>query len=453
MARTGRELITIIGTRFSESTGRDARMTARGESSTEPVRDSAGRLVLSLIAAWDLDDVWDTLETLLDPDDDNGTRALSQESVHRLFELYRDANEGTCGISLGDQGNKAPCGPRFGCAVCTIAGAKDKSMESMLKLSKYEFMQPLNQFRNLLMATQHNLDLREMIGRKISPAGYIPIQPDVYSYAFRRTMLGYLLSIDADERDRAETVEAQIVTGQIPDTPTNRMLASPMFEMVSLSQLALIDFHWGMHAYASRAFPALALWYDINVLGRRYRVPDTLPATKLGIPTRRWFYVGKFDHAVPTDGLRDYESELWNRYRHPTRPFANREINGAKTVWFDEEDSMSVDAEKACEFITCTFPSMMIESADRSALESTRFWLNEEIIKLPAGHAARYQHMAKRGQYIANLAERLNLTPKEMDQYLAVNSITNAEHDRLNEAAASEERDEPQLDLFDLIAA
>lgn len=41
MGRTGRELITIIGTRFAESSGREGRMTARGESSTEPVLDSA----------------------------------------------------------------------------------------------------------------------------------------------------------------------------------------------------------------------------------------------------------------------------------------------------------------------------------------------------------------------------------------------------------------------------
>ena len=46
-------------------------------------------------------------------------------------------------------------------------------MESMLTLEKYEYMRPLNDFRKLLMATQFDLDTRELLGRKLSAAGYL----------------------------------------------------------------------------------------------------------------------------------------------------------------------------------------------------------------------------------------------------------------------------------------
>ncbi|MFC5550326.1 hypothetical protein [Massilia aerilata] len=440
--QTGREMVTVIGTRFDESTVRKARMQKRGESAAVPVRGEDGELVLSVIAYWTLEDVWSTLEMLLEPESSPYDAAISQESVHRLFALYQDSNDGVCGVILGDAGSRAACGSRTGCGFCTLTGEKDKSMESMLTVDKYAFMRPLNKFRELLMATQFDMDTRELVGRTVSPAGYLPVGPDVYSYEFRKAMLRYLLSIDANERDRAEETEAAIFTGRLADTKDNRLMASPTFELVSFQQLAVIDFHWSNHYQAEHAFPALSIWYDINVLGRRYSVPKLDKAPKLTIPTTRWLRVGNFDHAAPSEGLRSVSNEMWNPYLHPERIFNHREVNGKRTTWFDETDQLSVDAEKACTFITCTYPDMMVESRHFTAAESATFWLNEGIVTLPAGHAHRYQEIALRNRYVANLAERFDLaTPAEMKAYLMKNSITNAEHQKLLPP-------DPQFDMF-----
>lgn len=445
--QTGREMITVIGTRFDESTVRKIRMEKRGESAVKPVRSENGELVLSIIAMWTLDDVWNTLEALLEPESSPYQVAISRESVHRLFALYQDSNEGVCGVVLGDGGNRAACGSRNGCGFCTVVGERDKSMESMLTVEKYEFMRPLNDFRTLLMATQFDMGTREMVGRTVSPAGFLPIGPDVYSYQFRRSMLRYLLSIDANERDRAEETEAAIFTGRLADTKDNRLMASPTFELVSMQQLTLIDFHWSNHYQAEHAFPALSIWYDVNVLGRRYSVPKLDTAPKLTIPTKRWLKVNKYDHAAPSEGLRSVSNEMWNPYRHPERIFNRREVGGKRTTWFDETDQLSVDAEKACTFITCTYPSMMVKSGHFTAAESATFWLNERIVTLPAGHAHRYQEIALRNRYFANLAERFDLaTPAEMNAYLMKNSITNAEHEKqLFEVAATAASRQPDM--------
>ena len=74
---------------------------------------------------------------------------------------------------------------------------------------------------------------------------------------------------------------------------------------------------------------------------------------------------------------------------------------------------------------------MVIDVRSLPAIESTRFWLNEGFIKLPKGQGARYQAMAKRGQYFYNLALKMNLSPAELDCYVFENSISNVEHEKL----------------------
>ncbi|AET95382.1 hypothetical protein BYI23_E002210 (plasmid) [Burkholderia sp. YI23] len=444
------EPIAVIGTRFSESAIRAVKMSRRGESSVVPVRDVNGRLSLSLIAEWELQDVWDLLELFLDPATAPFPTFTDGASIYRLFELYREANEGACGINLGDGGNKAPCGPRFGCWVCTIAGQSDKSMESMLREPRHQYMRGLNDFRNLLMATQFDLSRRELVGRQISEAGYLPVRPDVYSLAFRRDLLAYLITLDVLEEERAEQMDADICAGRVPDTRENRRLTTPQFENVVACTLVAVDFQWSMHHYAPHAFPAVSLWYEIRILGRRFPVPKLETFPKSPIPAKRWFPVGSFDRDAPTDGLRDYKAEQWNPYLHPERPLSHRQVNGERTVWFEEEDGLEVDAERACQFVTCEYESMMIESRQHSAIESARFWLNEEIVKLPSGMAARYQHIAKRGQYFAHLTERLNCTAAELDAYLVKHSISDAEHSKLISEAP--EPEVIQGDLFSMAA-
>jgi hypothetical protein len=85
---------------------------------------------------------------------------------------------------------------------------------------------------------------------------------------------------------------------------------------------------------------------------------------------------------------------------------------------------------------------MMLETQVEPAISSARFWLNEAILRLPSGMAQRYQEMAKRGQYFTRLAERLNLTPAELDEHLIRNAISDTEHEKLLH------RDDQQMDLF-----
>jgi DNA sulfur modification protein DndC len=444
--RSQTPVITALGNRREESASRAHAMDARGEDAGVVVRSAAGARTISPIADWTLDDVWLFLTMFGEGGQRPFPSAISVNSIERMSQLYRDGNEGTCGVVIGEAGNRAACGSRFGCAFCCVSGERDRSMESMIAESRHAHLSGLNRFRNYLLATQSDLRRRELVGRKVSAAGFVRIKADVLSYAERVDRLRYLLTLDALKIERAESHEADLVAGRIPDTPENRELCSVQFELITPQQLVAIDFFLSMHHYAPHAFPAISIWFEVHRLGFRHSVPRVEPMEKTDIPTHGWLHVGGWDAEVPVDGLRDYEAEQWNRYRHPGRPgrFA-RTTNGEQIVWHEEGDQLDVDAEEACAFVTCTFDHEWYARVQQCAgMESARFWLNESILRLPRGHSQRYQEMAKRGQYFARLAQRLNLTPAGLDAHLIANAKRVSADSVAVEAA--------QLDLFALAA-
>lgn len=287
--------------------------------------------------------------------------AFSIRSIHRLSDLYRAGNDGMCGVVLGEDGQRAACGSRFGCAFCCVSGERDRSMESMIQEPQHAYMSGLNDFRNYLLATQWDLRRRELVGRSLSVAGYIRVRPDVLSFAERMNLLRYLLTLDALEIERAERHDAGLATGHIPDTPENRELCDVQFEMITPAQLVAIDFMLSMHHYAPHAFPALSVWFEVHRLGKRFSIPKVEPLAKAPIPDHGWFHVGQYDAQAPADGLRDYGAEQWNRYRHEIRVSTwSQTTGGDRVVYFEERDQLDVDAQGACEFVTCVFKGTIL---------------------------------------------------------------------------------------------
>ncbi|MDT8992712.1 phosphoadenosine phosphosulfate reductase family protein [Curvibacter sp. APW13] len=443
-----KETVTVLGTRFDESSHRQAAMRRRGDDDMRPVRNPDGFLTLSLIAQWSESDVWDFLSMFLVDETTPFDSYVEAGAVRRMLDLYRDGNEGTCGMFMSD-GRRAPCGSRFGCWTCTITGDRDKSMESMLNADpRYEYMRGLSDFRNFLIATQWDMGRRELVGRTLSDVGHIAVRPDVYNLRMRQDMLGYLITLDVLEEERAQRMEDDVAMGLVPATSENLRMCEPQFRIVRESDLVLVDFFWSMHHYASSAFPALQIWYEIRTLGRRYTIPRLAKIERDGREIeRRWVAVGAWNQDAPVDGLRDYKAELWNPYLHPDRPVKNMQLGNERLVYHETGDTLQVEACDAVLFLdTYCSGDMPFQTQHHAAIESARFWLNESIIKLPQGMAGRYQEMAKRGQYFANLAERLNLTPQEMDRYLKEHSISEGEHNALLQSLGSVP--DPQFDLF-----
>ena len=109
-----------------------------------------------------------------------------------LQTLYRNANtDGDCPLVIDE--TTPSCGQsRFGCWVCTVV-SRDKSMEGLV-LNGDDWMEPLMEFRDVLIRTRNDRAYREMRRRTDSP--FKEEDPDTwgpYTPATRAQFLTMLL--------------------------------------------------------------------------------------------------------------------------------------------------------------------------------------------------------------------------------------------------------------------
>lgn len=149
-------VILLLGTRMSESSQRSQSMSKRELSSRKlnPHNEIANALVLSPIADWTSDEVWEYLFTN-NPPPWGGSHDF-------MLNLYRQANGGECPVVM-DLNTPSCGGSRFGCWTCTVVKA-DKSMESFIENGE-EWMKPLNEYRNWLKDIREDESRRSPVRR------------------------------------------------------------------------------------------------------------------------------------------------------------------------------------------------------------------------------------------------------------------------------------------------
>lgn len=457
-AGDSRKLVVLVGTRISESASRAERMTKAAQDRVSLVgTDHPSIFSNAPIADWDMTDVW---ELLMACDANRGGIFHTYvDNFEQTLELYKAGNDGVCAVIVGDGGHKAACGSRFGCAVCTVSGDRDKSMEAMISSNSEHFgyLKGINKLRNFLVRTQFDFSRREWLQRGISDVGYVALSPDNYSSEMRREILRYLLTLDIREEERSEEHSAALIRGDIPDTPQNRKLAHPQFEWVTPKNLLAIDFAWGIHGVFQHAFPALREWYEIRHLGRRYDIPDVdeQQFPRKGIPEKRYFFVGTFDHPWKVDGLRNLYSETVNPYRHPERPAFGAykdPVSGEtrRVTYFEETDELDINGVEANLFLL-DYEELYFDTLCLPAQDGVTYLLDKGLVKIGRGQIALYDRIARRSQFWSRLQEKLNV--QDVEQYAMKNSISKNEHDQMLAEFLLQRDSEAQCDLFDFAEA
>ncbi|MFC6673990.1 phosphoadenosine phosphosulfate reductase family protein [Marinobacterium aestuariivivens] len=446
------DLVTLVGTRFSESRSRGNAMRERGDSATKVTVNDDGSLSQAIIADWEVDDVW----MLLMACDKNrgGVIQTFVENFNWCLDLYRDANDGMCAVITGDGGNKASCGARFGCVFCTVTGEKDRSLTAMIETDpkKYRYLNGLNVLRDFLIKTRWDMSRRDWLGRRASPAGYIAVTATAYSATMRRDLLRYLLTLDIEEEERALEHDGRFTTGEIADTEDNRTLCGPMFQFITPKMLVAIDFAWSMSFGTDHAFSALAEWYEIRVLGKRYPIPDIEPFERGEIPSILWFKFEEYDSPVHEDGLMDSYLEATNNNRYPDRPpmrtIRDKYTNSKRRiVYYEEADELTVDSMDALLFVDEFDKELYDLAKSLTPSDSAKFYLNRGLVKLAKGRAQDYDEILRRAQYWTRLQSNLGET--DLRTFVRHHSISDDEHRAiLAELEPSNEEGSVTLDLF-----
>lgn len=153
------EAIILLGTRSAESQTR-ARSMKRHELKNQRLRKHLlpNAFVYAPLQDITTNEVWQYLMQIDAP----------WGGKHKeLQTLYRNANtDGDCPLVIDE--TTPSCGQsRFGCWVCTVV-SRDKSMEGLV-LNGDDWMEPLMEFRDVLMTTRNDRAYREMRRRTDSP--------------------------------------------------------------------------------------------------------------------------------------------------------------------------------------------------------------------------------------------------------------------------------------------
>lgn len=319
--------ITCVGTRFSESKSRKARMEARGESAEAVWENDTSGDMLSPIANWSEQDVWQYLDAVTLGQEEGFT---GFEDLERLYRDGSDQSQASCGEEVKS------C--RFGCTTCVVT--VDRSMANLLKNdpARYGYMAGIHKLQNYLLAIQWDLNKRQWIGRTINEHGYIGVYPDTFSSDELERLFLMILTLVAREEEEAY-----------------RLGIAPRFKLLSHRAIIAIDALWSQQG-VHKPFHGLYLYKRVFHEGYRLDVPEIEPAKRVPIPEKRYLYVGEGwheDQLYRYSGMRDIALEMTTDPDSFTGCGATEQLKDGRTVQkveYSEDGLFDVDEEGA-EFI------------------------------------------------------------------------------------------------------
>lgn len=305
-------IVTATGVRLDESASRAQSIREIGLESGNVVVSNGNRDVAPIVDL-STSDVWLLLRCLGEGArrDYGDCLPYWDTSTFYLRRMYDDQDESQCPVTGSSSlASKAGCGGsslRGGCALCTVVNV-DRQAESLSELPHFPQLENLLAIRNWLSRNFSNMSYRRFLARKPNDDGYLKLQANTFNEAWMTRVLRWLLQADRDEQRRAANFNHQLRNGQwrndhgvkaiISDgklTPAQKVewlrwylqdMAAPTFELVTPTQLLLIDAMWSRDGYRLAPFAALAIWKEVHHQGVTVpyppldgqRIKDQIPA-------------------------------------------------------------------------------------------------------------------------------------------------------------------------------
>lgn len=394
LSEANRQAVTLLGTRYDESTKRALRMALRGEREDIPVLNKDGEYVLSPVAYWSTEDVFEYLG--------NASSGLIEaySDFKDTLRIYAHAAGTSCAVVAeaiyeGAARKKGGCGNRTGCFLCQQA--EDKSLEAMVEYSEdYAYAKPLLKLNKYIRATRYDWRRRHWIGRTIK-AGYIAIEPDSYHPAFIRELTRYMLQMDYDEQRRAE-----------------RRGKRPKFEILPVEMIVALDAHQSLNGVSL----PFQIWADYTAIrsGRvRYDIPEIEPVRETPAPPAKFLFVGEdWDSEGPATGmtgLRDAYIEGLLGDSNCKPEFERLKDGKGKNIWkVETEQSFSVDEESANMILDFELPNL-VETYERGLTPGGitygyKWYLLYGCLQLSHSQRAKHDEVLMRTAY----KDRIGLT-------------------------------------------
>lgn len=367
--------VTLTGLRFDESGRRQENMVSRGDNATAVVNG-----MLAPIAHWTDAQVFDFLGD-----------ARERKFVHDwagLLQFYADATT-ECVLAPDREVAVAAarCGTRSGCHVCQQV-ADDHSAAALSAQPGYEHLAPLVQLNRYLRAIRWDYRRRHWLGRNIDPlTGHVAVHPNCFSFEECDRLLRMVLTIDLEERERAQSVANAIAAGAIADTGRNRRLAMPQFQNITPEDLVTIDYLRSLDGFGPEHSALLA--FDDVFRGARMPVPALDPVPRQSLPEPRYVGLDVVALTAIDAGLRDVDgmlAEIDDPYQHDA-------VTGRTSLRHPNESNdptFELDPEAIDLFYGFAFDERVDEALNTvlPACAAARYYLRLGTVRIPRGHSA-----------------------------------------------------------------
>lgn len=252
------KIISISGTRDAESVSRANNIAKRGESIDVVVQTELG-LTLAPVKDWSVSDIW----SLIGQIEDDAIESYIDIHAVGLRKHYSAGNGGSCDIYFGNnKANDKSCGSRFGCTLCSLV-KEDKSLENQIETDPetYGYMKPFVDLRRFMNDSLFDMERsRSLLGREVQAGNWLKVGYNQYSLEYRKELLRYVLTIDANERAEAGLLGI-----------------TPRFELIGYKEIIAIQYHYAREGGELMPAEAISIWHEVHTHGKRYAIPDTSP--------------------------------------------------------------------------------------------------------------------------------------------------------------------------------
>ncbi|MND26350.1 hypothetical protein D3C80_167970 [compost metagenome] len=317
----GNRIVTVTGVRLSESADRAESIRKYGLDKGVLVEGEDRSLDFAPIVDLDTDEVWMLLRCMGESARREYGSCLPfwDASTWYLQKLYGDQADNcpitASGAMSGGRSGGCSSSLRSGCALCTVVNS-DKQAESLSDLPQYPQLANLLAIRNWMSHHFFNMQYRRFIGRKPDEHGYVALHPNTMNERWMTSMLRWCLQADRDEALRAEAFQNALLSDAwrqdtgvmaiLNDTDSRMTRAhkaewlenyvlemqQPTFQIVTPTQLLMIDAFWSRDGYDIAPFAALKTYHEVYHLGESVAYPTVTGSRYTNsIPASRYVHI------------------------------------------------------------------------------------------------------------------------------------------------------------------
>ncbi|WP_024608530.1 hypothetical protein [Pseudoalteromonas sp. TAB23] len=307
----GYSILSCVGSRSGEGGRRSANMSKQNikhksigdilkeiEEVSVTSRDTTF-LKYAPIRHWSTDSVFDALRLAGDkpltkaPKNQKNVIPAFLPDFGLLIEIYGQGSMETCSVIVGDKGGSGCNGKaRYGCSICTMISAKDKSSTALSKYKRWDSLGVTNalRVRDFMYRLSESYEARALHARSVDSVAYsrVGLQPNILKPKYLEKLVRYASQLTLDSIKISNEFRELVKADRVIDHPGYREIAEDsslppktkkaFLEMYvegvqdpknlnylfSEAHALLLSFRWAIDGIGAAPYRPLAIWDNLK---------------------------------------------------------------------------------------------------------------------------------------------------------------------------------------------